>query len=208
MLGSDLKGLKQNKILNLPNLITIGRLFTVPLIIMVLYFLARTKPANEEQLAMFSFIAAAIFCVAMLSDMIDGYLARRWNAVSTFGKFLDPLADKILFLSTAIMLVPIGRIPAWIVVVFFLREMTVTALRSMAVDEGIVIAASKWGKYKSAFTSASTVALLLHYSFWGVQWRLIGWVFIVPALILTFISGFDYCWGFYKAIKYKNNSVS
>jgi len=199
--------LKQPGIFGLPNMITIGRLLVIPLIVYMLYQIRHVDTRDYKLMeAVMSLTTAGLFAFAMASDLVDGYLARRWNIVSTFGKFLDPLADKLLFLVAAIMMIPLGRIPAWMVVVFFLREMTVTALRSMAIEYGIVIAASKWGKYKSACMSGAGIGLLIYYPMFGIQWKLLGWIFLWPALILSFISGIDYCVGFYKEIKQKERA--
>lgn len=137
----------------------------------------------------------------MSSDLVDGYLARRYGLTSTFGKFLDPLADKLLFLTATIMMIPLGRMPAWIVVVFLVRETMINTLRGIALDEGIVIAASKWGKYKSACLSAATLALLLHYPFFGVEWRVIGWFFLIPGFVFSVASGLHYSIVFFRRVR-------
>lgn len=154
-----------------------------------------------------SFLAAMLFIAAMCSDMVDGYLARKRGLTSTFGKFIDPLADKMIFLVAMIMMIPLGRIPAWIVAIFFIREVAVTALRGIAVDEDIVIAADKWGKYKSAFVSSATAGLLLHYPFFGVQWRLIGWALMVPALVFSIASGLNYSIGFFMEVSRRQRQL-
>lgn len=187
------------KYLNLPNWITIARILAAPVILVIMIFLddAGSHPSINRTL---SFITAVIFALAMSSDMVDGYYARKRGQTSTFGKFIDPLADKMLFLVAMIMMVPLGRIPAWLVAIFFIREVTVTALRGIAVDEGIVIAASDLGKYKSAFVSVATVGLLMHYPFFGIYWRMIAWVLLIPSFVLSIISGLHYSIGFFTAV--------
>src|SRR3989338_7991598 len=160
----------RRKFVNVPNVITSVRIVLVPVFVVLLVFVDTTA-AHEGLNRDLSLAAALFFAFMMLSDMVDGFIARRYHLTSTFGKFIDPLADKLMYITSMIMMIPLGRIPAWIVAVFFMREVTVTALRGIAVDEGIVIDASKWGKYKSAVVSSATIGLLLHYSFWGGEWR-------------------------------------
>lgn len=185
------------KFLNLPNWITIARLLAVPVLLIVMLFIDDKGPHVATNRAL-SFASALIFATAMSSDMIDGYLARKRGLTSTFGKFIDPLADKMMFLVAMIMMIPLGRIPAWLVAVFFIREVMVTTLRGIAMDEGIVIAADEWGKYKSAFVSTATVGLLMHYPFFDIEWRYMGWIFMIPALVFSVASGLRYSIGFFR----------
>ncbi|HPQ81620.1 MAG TPA: CDP-diacylglycerol--glycerol-3-phosphate 3-phosphatidyltransferase [bacterium] len=199
--------MSRTKFLNLPNWITIGRIAAAPALLILLLFV------NDEGIYVranrtLSFASALVFTAAMCSDMLDGWLARRRGLTSTFGKFIDPLADKMLFLVAMIMMIPIGRIPAWLVAVFFIREVTVTALRGIAADEGIVIAADSLGKYKSAFVSTAVVGLLLHYPFFGIQWRLIAWLFMAPALLFSVISGLHYTVGFFREVARKSEEAA
>ncbi|MBI4125969.1 MAG: CDP-diacylglycerol--glycerol-3-phosphate 3-phosphatidyltransferase [Deltaproteobacteria bacterium] len=173
--------------LSLPNCITIGRMATLPILVVLMHF----------DLSLWAFL---LFAVAMSSDLLDGYLARRSKHTSTFGKFLDPLADKLLTLTAQIMMIPLEHLPAWIVVIFLVRETMVTTLRGIAVEQGIVIAASRAGKYKSACLSVSTLALLLYYPFWGINWKVIGWIFLLPSLVLSAASGLHYTIGFFREI--------
>jgi len=188
--------------LNLPNWITMARLLAVPVIFVLMLFLDDSGPDLRLNMQI-SFAAALFFTVAMCSDMLDGYLARKRGISSTFGKFLDPLADKLLFLVPMIMMIPLGRLPAWLAVVFLVREVTVTALRGIAIDEGVVIAASHWGKYKAVFTTVACVGLLAHYPFFGIEWRLIGWAFMLPSVILSLGSGIHYAAGFFNGLRRK-----
>lgn len=188
----------RQRFLNLPNTITMGRFAAVPLLMVVMLFI------NDRRWTL-DYTAAAIFVVAMISDIIDGYIARKRGIISVFGQFFDPLADKLLFLVAMIFMVELGRMPAWIVCIFLGREVIVTALRGVAIDEGIIIAASRWGKNKSALISMTTVCLLIHHPLWGIQWRLVGWIFIWPALGFSLASGVHYTVGFVRALKRKNS---
>ena len=119
-------------LLNLPNLLTLGRVAAVPAVVVLLLFDTRAA----------GFWAAVVFGVAAITDWLDGWLARKWQVVTVLGKFLDPLADKLIVMAALIMLIPYGRVPAWAVFLILAREMVVTGLRSIASSEGIVIAAS------------------------------------------------------------------
>lgn len=193
----------RERFLNLPNYITLGRFLAIPLLMVVMLLMNDAEPSFEKTNRNLSYLATAIFIVAMISDIIDGYIARKRKIISVFGQFFDPLADKLLFLVAMIFMVELGRMPAWLVCIFLGREVMVTALRGVAIDEGIVIAASQLGKYKSALISTTTVGLLIHYPLFGVHWRSIAWVFIWPALVFSLASGMHYTAGFVKALKKK-----
>ncbi len=140
---------------NVPNLLTFARIVMIP---MVLLLLGRGSPRD-------CFWAAAVYSLAALTDMLDGWLARRQGLVSVLGKFLDPLADKLIVSGTLVWLVPMGRIGAWAVVLLISREITITALRSIASSEGIIIAAGDGGKTKTALQMAGIVCLILGYPY-------------------------------------------
>ena len=167
---------------NLPNTLTIFRLACIPLVLTCLNLFGRWG----------SFLAALLFTLASVTDILDGFFARKYGAVTVLGKFLDPLADKILVSVTMIMLIPLGRIPVWIVIVIIAREMAVTGLRGIAVNEGIVIQASALGKHKTIFQSVALVGLCLHYTYLNVNTHVVGMTFLWGALILTVWSGWDY----------------
>lgn len=141
--------------LNLPNLLTFGRVAIIPL---VLYLLARGTPKDCVW-------AAVVYSAAAITDLLDGYLARRMNVVSVLGKFLDPLADKLLVMASLVYMVPMGRIPEWVVVLLLAREISVTALRSIASTEGVVIAAGEEGKSKTALQMVGILCLILGYPY-------------------------------------------
>jgi CDP-diacylglycerol--glycerol-3-phosphate 3-phosphatidyltransferase len=184
---------------NLPNFITISRLFTVPALIVVMLFMDDRGPGVALNKVL-SIISTLFFALAMGSDMIDGWLARKYHLESAFGKFMDPLADKMLFIAAMIMMIELGRMPAWIVALFFIREVAVTSLRGIAASEGVIIQASHWGKYKSAFVSTATSMLLLHYPFGGVHWNLVGWLLMIPSFVFSIYSGADYAVKFVRQV--------
>jgi CDP-diacylglycerol--glycerol-3-phosphate 3-phosphatidyltransferase len=190
--GEVLKHMKEEHktkiILNLPNTLTLVRLIIIPLVLVFLSFKGRWG----------SFLAALFFGMAFITDALDGYFARRYGAVTVVGKFLDPLVDKILVCVTMIMLIPLDRIPAWMVMLIVAREMAVTGLRGVAASQDIIIQASSLGKFKTVFQSIATTFLCLHYEYFGVDFHLVGMVFLWVALILTLWSGWDYFSGFYK----------
>lgn len=184
--------------LNLPNLLTLARVAAVPLIVVIM--LSDSREAG--------FWAAALFGAAAVTDFIDGWLARKWGVVTVLGKFLDPLADKLIVMAALIMLIPFNRIPAWAVFVLLAREIIITGLRSIASSEGIVIDASDLGKYKTIYQMAAIPGLLLHYDyywFFGVQSELLhvnmhnyGIALFYISLALTLWSGFDYLHKFFR----------
>ena len=131
-------------------------------------------------------MAAIIFAIASITDYLDGYLARKWNVVSNFGKFADPMADKLLVMSAFIMLIELGMAPAWIVAVIICRELAVTGLRLLLVETGgTVLAAAMPGKIKTFSQMFTIIFLLLH-------WTLLGQVLLYVALFFTIYSGYDY----------------
>ena len=173
---------QRQKVFNLPNSLTFSRVVCIPLVVICLAFPGRFG----------SFLAALFFGIAFVTDILDGFFARRYGAVTVLGKFLDPLADKILVSVTMIMLIPLGRIPAWIVILIVAREMAVTGLRSVAAKEGVVIQARTLGKYKTAFQAVATLSLCLHYEYFGIDLHLVGMILLWVALVLTLWSGWAY----------------
>lgn len=163
--------------LNLPNLLTFARILAIPLVIILL---DRGTPRD-------CVVAALVYSGAALTDLLDGYLARRLNVVSVLGKFLDPLADKLLVMASLIYMVPMGRIPEWAVTVLLAREISVTALRGIASSEGVVIAAGDDGKSKTALQMIGILALILgypyHLSLPGLDLGMVDLVYVGRALI-------------------------
>ncbi len=174
---------------NIPNLLSLFRLLAIPFVVFFLFF--------PGPLA--SFMAALIFSLASLTDLLDGYIARHQKTETPIGKLLDPMADKLLTTSAMIMLIPLERIPAWIVVLIVGREIAVTGLRGIASIQGIVIAASKWGKAKTVFQSIALIGLILHYEYLRIDFHFLGMILLVIALIITLWSGLDYFYKFYQA---------
>ncbi|HHX94250.1 MAG TPA: CDP-diacylglycerol--glycerol-3-phosphate 3-phosphatidyltransferase [Clostridia bacterium] len=168
--------------MNIANRITLTRISMIPIFLGILLL---DIPYGNT-------IGAAIFAVAAGTDGIDGYLARSRKEVTNLGKFLDPLADKLLITSALIYLVEINQISAWIAIIIVAREFAVTGLRTIAVDKGIVIAASPWGKVKTVSQVIAVVILLLHEFFEALTTFPLGQVAIYTATILTVISGVEY----------------
>ena len=167
--------------MNLPNKLTILRILLIPFF--VFFMLTSFVPGSN-------WIACIIFCVASLTDLLDGKIARKYNLVTNFGKFMDPLADKILVSSAFICLVALHRIPTWIVIIIIAREFIISGFRLVASDNGIVIAASYWGKFKTTFQMFAIILLILNLG--GQMVYYAEQILIYIALILTLVSLFDY----------------
>ena len=162
--------------MNLPNKLTIFR------VILVIPFVAL-------MLNGYDLWAVAVFIIASLTDLLDGKIARKYNLITDFGKFIDPLADKLLVCAAMICLVEMGRLPAWMVIVIISREFIISGFRLVASDNGVVIAASYWGKFKTTFQMLMIIVLILNL---GGVFDMIGLVLTWIALILTVVSLIDY----------------
>ena len=173
--------------MNLPNKLTLLRILLVP----VFVFLLLCPIFGEAN----KWIVLAIFCIACFTDFLDGKIARKYNMITDFGKFMDPLADKLLVCSALICLIDLGKLPSWFVVIIIAREFVVSGLRLIAVDNGIVIAASWWGKFKTAFQMSLIILLLIDIGELKIITLVVFWI----TLFLTLISMVDYLW--------KNRSV-
>ena len=173
--------------LNLPNCLTLTRIFAAPLVVVLLY--------HEGPLI--CFVAALLFTLASITDLLDGHIARRDNLVTSFGKFLDPLADKVLICSVLVMLTYLNWIPAWITIVIVCRELVVTGLRAMAADEGIVIAADRFGQWKTTLQIIAIIPLTIHYPVVGMNVHALGEFLLYIALALTVVSGVNYVYSYY-----------
>ncbi|MBQ3514977.1 MAG: CDP-diacylglycerol--glycerol-3-phosphate 3-phosphatidyltransferase [Lachnospiraceae bacterium] len=167
--------------MNLPNKLTILRVIMIPFFLIAL--LVEGIPAGK-------WIALAIFILASFTDMLDGKIARKYNLITNFGKFMDPLADKLLVSAALIALIPLGKIPAWVVIVIISREFIISGFRLIASDNGVVIAASYWGKIKTVTQMVMIVLLLADFS--NPVMDILETVFIYLALALTVISLVDY----------------
>lgn len=167
--------------MNLPNKLTVLRVLMVPFFVFFMLTDAGS-PANK-------WIALVLFCAASLTDMLDGKIARARNLVTNFGKFMDPLADKLLVCSAMICLIPSGKLEAWFVIVIIAREFIISGFRLVASDNGIVIAASYWGKFKTVSQMAMIIVLIADF---GGIFDTVGIVLIWVSLILTVVSLVDY----------------
>jgi len=189
-----------NAIWNIPNILTLMRIAAIPLMTVLLMSGSRET----------CFWAAALFSVASFTDWLDGYLARRMGIVTVFGKFLDPIADKLIVMAALIMIIPFNRVPAWMVLVILSREIIITGLRGIASSEGIVIAASDLGKFKTIFQIVAIIGLLLHYDYrWFfsfdhplllVNMHNVGMFYLWIAFVITVWSGVDYLVRFVRVI--------
>ncbi len=180
---------KVKNIVLTPNFMTISRIVAIPVIVILL--MVETK--------MSTFSAAVLFSVASITDYLDGYLARTRGLVTKLGKILDPLADKLLVSSTLVMLVSLGFMQGWIACIIIGRELAVTGLRCVLIENKQDVAASWLGKYKTGFQIAAIIPLTLHYNYLGIDFSTIGQFFLYGALIFTVWSGLDY---FIKARKF------
>lgn len=170
------------KLWNTPNKLSIIRIAVSPLLVLLLL-----DPGKG-----LSVLCAVLFSLVSMTDWLDGYLARKHNEVTTLGKFLDPLADKLLVVTALIMLISLGRAPAWMVAFIVGREIAITGLRTIARDEGLILQASPIGKTKTVAQILAIIPLLVHYPFYGVDFQRIGMVVLWIAMILTLWSGVDY----------------
>ena len=175
--------------MNLPNRLTVLRVLMIPFFV---FFMMKDIPAGYGK-----WIALAIFVLASLTDMLDGKIARKYNLVTNFGKFMDPLADKLLVCSALICLVAAGKLVAWMVIVIISREFIISGFRLIASDNGVVIAASYLGKFKTVFQMAMIILLIADIK--NDIYALVTGIVIAVALVLTILSLIDYI--------YKNRKV-
>lgn len=166
--------------MNLPNKLTVFRM----ILIVPFVFVMLTDVCSSSG----KWIALAVFIIASLTDLLDGKIARKYNLVTNFGKFMDPLADKLLVCSAMICLVEMGRIPAWIVIIIISREFIISGFRLIASDNGVVIAASYWGKFKTVFQMIMIILMIADIEAINILTQIIMWI----ALLLTIISLLDY----------------
>ena len=167
--------------MNLPNKLTILRVIIIPFFVAALLY---DGGANQNM----RYVAAALFIIASLTDMLDGKIARKYNLVTNFGKFMDPLADKLLVCSALICMIELRELPAWMVIIIISREFIISGFRLVASDNGVVIAASYWGKFKTTFQMIGVVLLIFNIPVLSTLTTIIVWI----ALALTVISLVDY----------------
>jgi CDP-diacylglycerol--glycerol-3-phosphate 3-phosphatidyltransferase len=199
---------------NIANYLTVARIAAIPIFMVLLilvepethrpeWFTLQPAPYARGNNFIYCFLAALIFSIASITDYLDGYLARKYNLVTNLGKLLDPLADKLLVIGAMIMLVELNRLPGWMALVVIAREVGITALRGIATEQGVVIAASQLGKYKTATQMPALIALLLYYKFnllifWPINCFAVGMILFAFACVLTVWSGLDYFLKFWK----------
>ncbi len=177
----------ETNIWSTPNMLTGLRIAAVPVVVLLLLFPGKLA----------SFLGGICFVLAGATDFLDGFLARRQRLVSRFGKFLDPLADKLLVSAALIMLIPMGRVPAWMAFLIVGRELAVTGLRGLAASEGIILAPDRWGKAKTLLQMAALTGLILHYPFLSINFHQLGTILLWLALIITLASGVGYFQAFF-----------
>jgi len=188
----------RREFLNAPNAITLARIAMIPV------FLWFTFHESRED----SFIAAIVYAVTGTTDFLDGWIARKKGLVTLIGKFLDPLADKLIVMAALVMLVHLGRVAAWVVIVVMAREFIVTGLRTIAMSEGVVIAAGQEGKSKTAFQVAAITFLLLHYEYpidaifftFDLDANRVGTWLLYVSLFFSVWSAWNYFAGFIRAV--------
>ena len=183
---------------NAPNAITLARVAMIPVILAFTYYEGRVN----------SFVAGVLFAVTGATDFLDGWVARRTGKITVIGKFLDPTADKLIVMAALVMLVHLGRVAAWVVIVIMAREFIVTGLRTIAMSEGIVIAAGMEGKQKAAFQVAAVTFLLLHYTYpfdagflhFDFDANRVGTILLFISIFFSIWSAIDYFRGFLRAV--------
>jgi CDP-diacylglycerol---glycerol-3-phosphate 3-phosphatidyltransferase len=189
---------------NLPNLVTMGRVVLVPF---VLLFIDNFSPLR-------SFIASLLYLGAAAGDALDGYLARSRGEVSMLGKFLDPLADKLIVTAVLVFMVALGRVPAWVVVVLIARDLAINGLRSVASAQGLVIAASDGGKIKTALQLVAIMMLLVHFRYPALgtsimlDYHRVGLVVLYISTVLSVVSGAEYLQKFFASVLRQSRSPS
>ncbi len=192
----------REELFNLPNMLTMLRIAGIPL---VMLFIWRGEPAD-------CVIAGWIYSAATITDYFDGYLARRQGLVTVLGKFLDPLADKLIVMAMLVMLVALHRVPGWLAVIILAREMTINGLRALASSEGMIIAAGNSGKIKTALQMIGILCLVIHYpydvNFGGlhrapVDFHLVGIWVMVGSVFFSLTSAVEYFRAFFDAIDRK-----
>jgi CDP-diacylglycerol--glycerol-3-phosphate 3-phosphatidyltransferase len=183
---------------NVPNMLTVGRILVIPLFVWLTY---EANPLS-------SFWAAFLFTLAAVTDVIDGWLARKLNLITVMGKLLDPLADKLIVMAALVMMVRLGRVGAWVVIVLLAREFIVTGMRAMAASEGLVMAAGQEGKWKTALQLVALISLTIHYThplnliWWHyrVNYNLVGKTLLYISVVMSVWSMVVYFRDFLKLL--------
>ena len=183
---------------NVPNLVTFSRIAVIPLIVWLLYIQGPDKTDVQNQIL--GAWTAFFFILAGVSDLIDGYYARKYGIVSILGKFMDPTADKLIHMAVMVMLIPLGHFPAWLVVVVLFREIAISGLRTVAAAEGIHLSARDWGKKKMVWLTCGLSGLIIYYPIpvLNISAYSFGWVCICVGLVYSFLSAGEYLYLFFK----------
>lgn len=187
-----------------PNLITYGRIAVIPILALLMVQIGPEHTAEHN--ACYSFWAMIVFAIAGISDLVDGYYARKYGEVSLLGKFFDPMADKLIHMTALVMLIPLGRLPAWFAVVLLFREIFVSGLRAAAAGEGLVIDAAQWGKWKTAWLNVGIAGVILYNPlFEGTAFQLNTYDASLVCLAIGFIfsvaSAMQYTVAFFRRMK-------
>ena len=197
-----MKATVRAELLNLPNLLTLGRIAAIPVVMLLIW---RGEPKD-------CVLAGWVYSAATMTDYFDGWLARRMGLVTVLGKFLDPLADKLIVMAMLVMLTLLHRVPGWLVVVILAREMTINGLRSIASSEGFVIAAGQSGKLKTALQMMGVLCLLIHYPYpiWFaglgpvvIDFNNVGLWVLGGSVIFSLTSAYEYFRAFFEALDAK-----
>jgi CDP-diacylglycerol--glycerol-3-phosphate 3-phosphatidyltransferase len=215
------RGIFRN-IWNLPNALTMLRVFMIPFVLWLIYLseyhpeaLGDSVASSVDESKTYCWWAFLLFALAAITDFFDGYLARRSKLVTMFGKFLDPLADKLIVMAALVALVDLGRVPSWIVILILLRELSINGLRSLAMAEGLTINVINAGKWKTAFQLFGIGCLIIHYTyplpfFPGadtLDFHILGMFFIVVSLVFSIGSAVSYVRMLVKAVETKNRET-
>ncbi len=189
---------------NLPNVLSMGRIAVIPLFVWLTY--------DADPLS--SMWAALVFGLAAATDVIDGFIARRWNMITVTGKLLDPLADKLMVSAALVMMTRLGRVPAWVVIVLLSRELMVSGLRQIAASEGLVISAGQEGKWKTSLQVVGLILLCTHYTHdinfgfatYPVDCNLVGKIFVYLSTFFSVLSAGGYFRAFFKTLSGPGNT--
>lgn len=188
---------------NLPNRLTFFRMLMIPVVVLALYFDSHTPQILLPYHKYLGHIACWIFVMAGITDYFDGYFARKYNIVTVFGSFIDPIADKFLVVSSLIMLMALDRVHPIVVIILVLREMYMTSLRLLAMTEEISVPVSHWGKWKTATQMMAIPMLMVHEKWLLVPWDIVGTVLIYIAAALSLGSALHYSWSMLQKLREK-----
>jgi CDP-diacylglycerol--glycerol-3-phosphate 3-phosphatidyltransferase len=201
---------------NLPNVLTLARIGLIPVVLWLMYLDTGGKAGALSETKGVAALAALIYAAAAVTDWLDGWLARNLDMGSILGKFMDPVADKILVMAVGVMLVQMDRLPAWLVILLLTREISITALRMVAESEGLHLDVDQTGKWKTAFQMIGLLGLIIHYEYatdylvWQtkIDYHRVGVACVGISLFFSVFSAVGYFWKFVRAIKEKYPEVS